>query len=74
MGSRIVREKVDTTKQDFLGGDESENIKNTLIKVYDELDGDDQEKLEMLKALYTNNADLQEQLAGVDVYLPSEHD
>ena len=57
-----------------MGGDESENIINTLIKVYDELDGDDQEKLEMLKALYTNNADLQEQLADVDVYLPSEHD
>ena len=74
MGTKAVRGKVDTSRQDFLGGDESENIKKTLEKVYDELDGDDQEKLEMLKALRAKHEDLQVQLDEAGVELPGKSD
>ena len=74
MGSRVVRSKVDTSRQDFLGGDESEHIKQTLVKVYEELEGNDQEKLEVLKALHANHEDLQVQLDEAGVELPGKSD
>ena len=69
MGSKAIRGKVDVNKQDFLGT-EDEQVKQTLSKVYEELEGDDQQKLETLKALHTQSKELQQQLDAADIDLP----
>ena len=74
MGSKLVRDKVDVKKQDFLAGDVDAK-KQTLIHVYEEhLEGDDQEKLESLKALVVSNESLQNELGAAELNLPDKHE
>ena len=73
MGSKIVRSRVDINKQEFLGP-ESDQMRQTLNKVYDELDGDDQAKLEILKKVHTDSKELQKQLDDAGVNWPPQPD